>query len=223
MDETQEKEKLADSITKAIAYAENGGKPDINNPLKGKSGELKSIFQFTEPTWKADAKKFLGNENASLNADNETYVMREKVKKWIDEGRTVSEMASIHNSGQPDSYKKNHVGINKFGVKYDTPSYAKKVVDYSKEFYGNHNSNIDNTNTALTTEKRDMNTEPIDKVMKIIAETKSPQLLSDKNALIPKVTPNETVSKKELSTKLPGLFKGNVTNSGGKEKPSKLK
>ena len=52
-----DKDKLANAIVKAIAYQENGGKPNIDNPSKGKSGEMKSIFQFEPATWKQDSSR----------------------------------------------------------------------------------------------------------------------------------------------------------------------
>lgn len=132
-----EKELLANAITKAIAYQENGGKLNLNNPSAGKSGELKSIFQFTPDTWKAYSKQVTGRDDLPLNADHETYVVKEKVKKWIDEGRTTSEIASMWNAGEgkPNAYKENHKGVNKFGVAYDTPKYASGVLNYAKKFY----------------------------------------------------------------------------------------
>lgn len=130
----EEKDLLANAIVKGFAYEENGGKVDIDNPRAGSSGELKSIFQFLPATWEKDSKQVFGKE-VPINPDNETYVMKQKVLKWIDEGKSVSEMASIHNSGNPNAYKENHVGVNKYGVKYDTPTYAKNVVNYAKDFY----------------------------------------------------------------------------------------
>lgn len=182
----EERDKLAKAVTKGIAFAENGGKVNINNPIAGKSGEMKSIFQYTPETWKLYSKEILGRE-VPLNADYETYVTNEKVKKWIDEGHNTSQIASMWNAGpsKPNAYKEKHKGINKFGVKYDTPTYAKKVLDYSKEFYTNQNSNISNENNALTTQKRDLNTFPIDGLM-------------------------NGQTKNQVAEKLPGLFSGNV-------------
>lgn len=139
-----EKDLLADSIVKGIAYTENGGKLDFNNIKAGKTGEIKSIFQFTPGTWKLYAKSELGDENAEVNPDNETYVARQKVKKWIDKGYTARQIASMWNAGEAekDAYTgkfstgKSSVGINqKYGVKYDVPGYANNVLKYSKQFY----------------------------------------------------------------------------------------
>lgn len=137
-----EKETIANAITKAIAYQENGGKLDATKISAGKSGELKSIFQFTPATWKNYSQQIYGKETP-LNADTETYVVREKVKKWIDEGKDVNQIASMWNAGEgrPDAYKQNWKGINKYGVKYDTPKYASGVSKYAKQFYLENNQN----------------------------------------------------------------------------------
>lgn len=136
-------DQLTDSIVKGIAYAENGGKPDLANLSKGSTGEEKSIFQFTLDTWKHDSSSFFGKE-VPLTPDNETYVMKQKVSKWIKEGYTASQIASMHNAGtgEPNAYSgkfsngSSSIGINKkYGVKFDVPSYAKKVLAYSKQFY----------------------------------------------------------------------------------------
>lgn len=129
-----DKDLVENAIVKAIAYQENGGKPNVKNLSAGKSGELKSIFQFEPNTWKEDSLKVFGKEEP-ITPDNETYVMKQKVSKWIDEGLNVEQMASIHNSGNPEAYEENHVGVNSYGIKYDTPSYASGVAKYAKQFY----------------------------------------------------------------------------------------
>ena len=139
-----EKKALTYAITRAIAYTENGGKPDIKNPKAGKTGETKSIFQFEPETWKEDAKKILGDENAPITPDNETKVVTEKVSHWIDKGYNAKQIASMWNAGEsePDAYTgkfstgKSSKGINtKYGVGYDVPGYAEKVANYAKQFY----------------------------------------------------------------------------------------
>ena len=219
----QDKEKLVNSIVKGIAYAENGGKPNIENPSAGQSGEMKSIFQFEPATWKADAKEFLGNENAPLTADNETYVMQQKVSQWIDEGKNVDEMASIHNSGNPNAYKENHRGKNRYGVAYDTPAYAQKVKEYSQQFYKESpDSNIDSSGAALSTQKTPLPQTPIDTTINKVTDaqqsTPAPTIQGD--VLVPNqsMNPNQTagmlpsqpVSPTNLKPKLAGLFGGNV-------------
>lgn len=150
MDET---DILADSITKAIAYAESGGAPNLENPKAGKTGEMKSIFQYTPDTWKLYSKQIFGKE-VPMSADAETHVTKEKVKKWIKEGKTASQIASMWNAGEskPDAYKQNWKGTNKkYGVAFDTPAYAKKVLDYSKQFYQEKKAKSPTIPTGITT------------------------------------------------------------------------
>lgn len=136
-----ENKPTVESVLKAIAYTENGGKPDINNPVKGKTGEMASIFQFTPATWKAVSKQVYG-QDVPLTPDTETHAMEqviaEKLKKY-----TPEQIASMHNAGagEPDAYTGKFsdgspsVGINKeYGVKYDVPAYVKKFDSYLKEF-----------------------------------------------------------------------------------------
>lgn len=136
-----DKEILADAITKALAYQENGGKLNLGKTVAGKSGEMKSIFQFTPDTWANYSNQIYGKP-MPLNNDNETYVVKQKVLKWIDEGKTTSQIASMWNAGEgnPDAYKENWRGTNSHGVKYDTPAYATNVLKYAKQFYDEKSS-----------------------------------------------------------------------------------
>lgn len=138
---TDERNAAALAITKAIGYAENGGAPDPNKTRAGKTGELKSIFQYTPETWKAYAKQYLGDENAALTPDSETEVTLRKVGDLLDSGYTAKQIASEWNSGDKNAYTGKFtngnpsIGINrKYGVRYDVPSYARKVNDYAKKF-----------------------------------------------------------------------------------------
>lgn len=138
-----DKEALKKAYTKALAYAENGGAPDVGNLKAGATGELKSVFQFTPDTWKNYAKQVLGDENAPMNPDTETYVAHKKVSDWVDKGYTIKQIASMWNagSGEPDAYTgkfsngRPSKSINtKYGVKFDVPGYSKRVEEYAKEF-----------------------------------------------------------------------------------------
>lgn len=160
-----DKAQLIKSIVKAFAYAENGGKPDIEHPKTGKTGEMRSIFQFTPNTWKKDSAKYFGQE-VPLTPDSETYVMTNKVKDWIDQGKTVREMASIHNAGagEPNAYAgtfkngSSSVGVNKqYGVGFNVPKYANTVLGYSKKFYDQkpqESQNSDPLNQVLSIVKK---------------------------------------------------------------------
>lgn len=138
----QEREIAIKATTKAIGYAENGGAPNVNNPSAGKTGELKSIFQFEPATWKAFAKEYLGNADAPVTPDNETTVVMKRVGERLDEGYTVKQIASEWNSGDKDAYTGKFtdgspsVGVNeKYGVKFNVPAYANTVNNYAKQFY----------------------------------------------------------------------------------------
>lgn len=134
------------SIVKALAFAENGGKPDISNPKAGKTGETKSIFQFTPDTWKVYSKQTSGQDNLPMNAQNESQVVYHKVEDWVNQGYNVEQIASMWNAGEqrPDAYKQNWKGTNKkYGVAFDTPAYAKKVADYAHQFQNENNIKSD--------------------------------------------------------------------------------
>lgn len=136
-----EKTALAYAITKALAYTENGGKP--TNPQAGKTGELKSIFQFTPGTWKNYSTQTLGKE-VPITPDNETHVVVSKVSKWLEQGYTAKQIASMWNAGEgePDAYTGkfsngySSIGVNhKYGVGYNVPRYADTLSNYAKQFY----------------------------------------------------------------------------------------
>lgn len=139
----QQLQQTAVALTKALGYAENGGKPDPNHTRAGKTGELKSIFQFEPATWKAYAKEYLGNENAPVTPDNETAVVLREVSKELKSGKSVKQIASHWNSGDYDAYTGKFsdgspsIGINKkYGVKFNVPAYANTVESYVQQFTG---------------------------------------------------------------------------------------
>lgn len=134
--------KLAVAIAKAIAATENGGKVDMKNPKAGKTGEAKSIFQFTPATWKNYSMQAFGKV-VPMNADTETAVVLHKVNTWLDKGYQPEQIASMWNAGtgEPDAYSGKFSdgspskGINrKYGVQFDVPSYAKKVKGYMEKY-----------------------------------------------------------------------------------------
>lgn len=150
-------EKLTDAVTKAIGYAENNGKPDLNRLSSGRTGEMKSIFQFTPDTWKLYSKQAFGKETP-LTPDTETYVVKHKVKDWLKKGYKPEQIASMWNAGESESnaytgkFSTGHpsVGINKkYNVKYDVPSYASKVSNYTKQFYSGGDQLNQQNNTGF--------------------------------------------------------------------------
>lgn len=124
-------------IVKALAFTENGGAPNIDNPSAGASGETKSIFQFMPDTWKQYSQQAAGKV-LPLNAENEATVVYSKVANWEKQGYTPEQIASMWNAGEqnPDAYKQSYKGTNKEGVAFNTPVYVKKFTNYLKQFEG---------------------------------------------------------------------------------------
>lgn len=137
-------DQLSVAITKALAYTENGGKPALKNIKSGKSGELKSLFQFEPATWKAYSKQVTGQDNLPLTPANEAAVTYGKVNQWVrqfsSEGKNPQQIAtaigSLWNSGHADPSVAG-AGVNKSGVKFDAPAYASKVANYTTQFLKN--------------------------------------------------------------------------------------
>lgn len=135
--------KIAFAITKALGYAENGGKPALKKPVAGKTGEMKSIFQYTPDTWRNYAGQILGNPNAPLTPDNEVHVTQGKVNQWLNQGLTPQQIFSSWNAGpgEPNAYTgkfsngQSSVGMNrKYGVKYNVPGYVKTAMAHFENF-----------------------------------------------------------------------------------------
>jgi len=116
------------ALAKSIRKVESGGKYDV----AGGSGEY-GAYQYTPDTWKADAKKYLGDENADIKDPvNQDKVAYHSILEKKQAGYTPEQISSIWNSGKPDPT--GNVGTNKYGVKYDTPSYVNNVIgEYQKE------------------------------------------------------------------------------------------
>lgn len=116
------------NLAKAIRQTESGG----NFQAKGKSGEF-GAYQFTPATWASSSKKYLGQdvqlEQATPEQQNE--VAYKQIKEWKDKGFNVGQVASMWNAGEknPDAYQQNFKGVNKMGVRYDVPAYAKSVAE----------------------------------------------------------------------------------------------
>lgn len=122
----QELDQQVVALAKAIRQHESG-----NRPVSGGSGEG-GRYQFMPETWKSGAQKYLGNPNAPMTLENENTVAYSKIKEWKDAGYTPPQIASMWNSGSPNWEGK--VGVNKYGVKYDTPSYVRNVYAQYQKF-----------------------------------------------------------------------------------------
>ena len=135
------------NLAKAIRQTESGG----NFSAKGKSGEF-GAYQFTEPTWNVYAKKHgvdVPLQQATPEQQNE--VAYKQIKEWKDQGKNVGQIASLWNSGKEDAYlDTNYKGVNKMGVSYDVPAYAKSVALAYQTLKSGGQVNADPNNPSST-------------------------------------------------------------------------
>lgn len=113
------------ALTKAIREVESGNRFDA----KGASGEYGG-YQFTPGTWEAYSKEFgINTPLEAATREQQTEVVYKKLKQWKDQGYNPGEIASMWNAGEAkkDAYLTGHSGTNKYGAKYDTQAYARKV------------------------------------------------------------------------------------------------
>lgn len=114
---------------RAVKQYESSG----NYKAKGGSGEI-GAYQYTMDTFKNDATKYAKMPNANINNPvDQDKVMYYTTKAKKDAGYTPEQILSEHNSGDKDAYTRNHKGVNKFGVKYDTPGYVEAVKKIAME------------------------------------------------------------------------------------------
>lgn len=116
---------LGYQMTRAIIAVETGGKP-----MNGQSGE-RGIAQFIPSTFKAYQKIHLGTTTLPMTPENEIELLTIHNTYLLSKGYTLSQLAVAHNAGSPTATCRK--GVNKYGVKFDCPSYVKKVLsEYSK-------------------------------------------------------------------------------------------
>lgn len=133
------------NLSKAIRQTESGG----NFQAKGKSGEY-GAYQYTAPTWDAYAKKH--GVNVSLDQatpEQQNEVTYKQIKEWKDSGYNPGQIASLWNSGKPDAYlDTSYKGVNKMGVSYDVPAYAKSVATAYQKIKSGGEVSIDPSNPS---------------------------------------------------------------------------
>ncbi len=106
------------ALSQSIAKSETGGKYDA--PGGG-------AYQFTQPTWQVDSKKYLGQ---SIPLESATPAQQDEVaynaiKDLGSKGYKPSQVASIWNTGLPDTYEDPNYGTNNtYG---STQKYVKNV------------------------------------------------------------------------------------------------
>lgn len=119
------------NLARAVRKIESGD----NFSARGGSGEYGG-YQYTPATWAkqaAAAGVSVPLEKATRADQNKVFYTWAKSKK--DSGRNIGEIASMHNAGEgrPDAYIQGNSGTNKYGVQYDTKSYAEKVAKAYQE------------------------------------------------------------------------------------------
>lgn len=139
------------NFARSIKRVENpGGDPN----QKGGSGEW-GDYQYTKATWDADTKKYgLNYQFGTATREQQNEVAYKKFSDLKKQGYTPAQIASIHNSGKPEW--QGNVGVNKFGVKYDTPKYVDSVMKAYEEIKGgNMNPAITPTASTAQPEKKE--------------------------------------------------------------------
>lgn len=122
------------ALVSAIGEAETGPSSPQAYETRGKSGEF-GRYQFMPDTYKAYAKKYLGDENAAPSVENQNKIAYSFVKEKKDAGFNPAQIASMWNAGEakPNAYRENYRGVNSQGVEYDTPAYVQKVSQYYQQ------------------------------------------------------------------------------------------
>lgn len=122
------------NLAKAISQRESGG----NFNAVGDAGTSHGFAQWQTPTWKAQAKDVLGNENAEMTPDNQKAVLQVTIAKRKAAGLNPAQIAAEWNSGKSTGWE-NHVGtttINGQKIHYDTPKYVKDVTELYQQYKG---------------------------------------------------------------------------------------
>lgn len=175
------------ALTKAIAFIENGGEPDLSNLRAGKTGEMKSLFQFTPATWKAYTNEIYGKE-MPMDSESEIHVAASKVGKWLSQGYKPEQILSMWNagSGEPNAwdgtFDKNtgshkagdsSKGVNaKYNIPFDVPGYVKKgMAQYNQYLQGG--SQQENPQQGVTQPQSGQTTTQTPEVLRAISTLRS--------------------------------------------------
>ncbi|MDD5358454.1 MAG: hypothetical protein PHX80_04855 [Candidatus Nanoarchaeia archaeon] len=109
-------------ICATIKHIESGG----NYYLYGASGEI-GAYQWMIKTWMTLCNRYVGRYLEPI-PENQEFIAYNEIKSLVNAGYSVKQIASIWNCGSPSWYK--HIGVNPWGVTYDTPSYVKMFYSY---------------------------------------------------------------------------------------------
>ena len=118
------------NLARAIRKRESEG----NYHAIGDNGTSKGAYQWQEGTWQAHAKEagVDPNDFSPKNQDNVAYAI---IKKRIDSGMSLPEIAAEWNSGTSTGWenKRGTTIINGKPIKYDVPAYVNDVNNYYQE------------------------------------------------------------------------------------------
>ena len=112
---------LSKNIANVIFKIETGDTLDCS--VTGLSGE-RGCYQFMSSTWNAYSKEVYG-EILPITEEREHFVVQQKVKKWLDQGKTARQIFLIWNQGNSGECVR---GINRHSVPYDSCAYAEKAL-----------------------------------------------------------------------------------------------
>lgn len=120
---TQQLDQDAVRLAKAIRFTESGD----NANAKGASGEH-GLYQFMPDTWNSTTKEF-NLDPSDFSRENQNKAAYMRIKTLKDQGYKPDQIAAYWNMGGNALTKgyEGNVGVNKYGVKYDTPAYVKSV------------------------------------------------------------------------------------------------
>ena len=125
--QTQQIDPDVKNLVSAMGQVETGTSSPDAYKKRGASGEY-GRYQFMPDTWTMWAKEAGVNSPLEQSTiEDQNKVAYYKVKQFKDQGYNPAQIASLWNSGDPDAYKRNHVGTNSQGVSYDTPTHVRKV------------------------------------------------------------------------------------------------
>jgi hypothetical protein len=120
-------------LMKTIAIKETG-----NRNMLGGSGEF-SKYQIMPSTWKYWSKKYFGvilEDNEENHDKIVKAVLTDLVKKY-----NTEQIAAIWNCGSV--YYKNRIGVNKYGIPYNTPQYVKEFLIIHQDLIDSYNEYLE--------------------------------------------------------------------------------
>lgn len=152
LEQKKSKQYSAKDIVNAIEQVESSG--GVNT--MGKSGE-KGALQFMPNIWKEYSEAYLKAQGKSgvlpQTYENQRKVAEFKIQSWMNQGFDTEQLAAAWNAGPQKAVTgewKKMIGVNKYGIKYDTPSYVNKFLN----ILNTNNETTKNSSTVTSKEWR---------------------------------------------------------------------